>query len=107
MDDSFVLTKLALMELQEMGYSEVWIGRVPNPHWDSQPADSVIAAPRCRIWNDPAIWRGSEKIFGRMGCGNGLREADQCQRENVRRMRPGHYRLTDGGWLPEENVGAW
>lgn len=103
MDAAFILTKLALMNLQEMGYREVWIGRVPNPHWDHDCDNFVIAAPKCRLWNDPAVWHGSERVFGKMGCGNGLREADQCQRENVRNMMRGHYVFRDGTWFPESS----
>lgn len=102
MDASFIRTKLALEELADLGYTEVWIGRVPNPHWEHGMENGVVAAPKCRVWGSPAVWRASERNFGEMGCGNGLRDADECQREHVRKMIPGHYVLREGCWIPEE-----
>jgi hypothetical protein len=99
MDDDMILAKLALDELQELGYTEVWIGPVDNPHWpDHFNGQFVIAAPRRRRDGWPALWSASEEVFGKMACGNGLKNADHCQRANVRRMKPGHYRLAQGTW---------
>jgi hypothetical protein len=100
MDESFIRTKLALEELKDLGYTEVWLGNVPNPHWEHCMSNGIIAAPRHRICGDPAVWRASERNFGELGCGNGLLDADQCQRELVRKMMPGHYVLEDGRWIP-------
>ena len=100
MDESFIRTKLALLELGELGYREVWLGNVPNPHWDARLDNFVIAAPKCNMGGWPSLWAASDRNFGRMGCGNGLPEADQCQRELVRRMIPGHYFMEDGRWVP-------
>lgn len=102
MDESFIRTKLALEQLRELGYTEVWIGRVPNPHWDHGMSNGVVAAPRLRVWNQPALWTVCERNFGPKSCGNGLREADQMQFGLVDRMLRGHYVLKDGCWFPEE-----
>jgi hypothetical protein len=102
MDERFIRTKLALEEIRELGYTEVWIGSVSNPHWPEALDSFVIACPKRRVANYPAIWSVSERNFGPMSCGNGLRQADQCQRELVRKFLPGHYVLRDGCWFPEE-----
>lgn len=107
MDKNFILTKLALLELGEMGYREVWLGNVPNPHWEHGMSNGIVASPKMRPQGFPSLWGVRERNFGREGCGNGLMGADQTQRELVREMIPGHYRLVDGVWLPEEKVGAW
>ena len=46
MDEDFILTKLALEELKSLGYTEAWIGNVPNPHWEHGCGDGIIAAPK-------------------------------------------------------------
>lgn len=105
MDAKFIRTKLALLELGEMGYTEVWLGNVPNPHWEHGMGDGVVAAPKSRpVWR-PFLWEA--RNFGMMGCGNGLKIADQAQFSLVREMAPGHYVLRDGDWFPEGNVGGW
>jgi hypothetical protein len=99
MNNQQVLTILALEELKELGYKEAWIGRTANPHWPDHGCDnSVIAAPKKRIHGTPALWTASKDTFGEMGCGNGLRNADQCQRENARNMISGHYWIENGRW---------
>jgi hypothetical protein len=99
MGDDMILTKLALDELQELGYTEVWLGPVCNPHWPNHfNGQSVIAAPSRRKDGWPALWSTSENVFGKMVCGNGLKAADHCQRGNVRKMKPGHYRLEQETW---------
>jgi hypothetical protein len=108
MDNDFIWTKLALEELAGLGYTEVWLGNVPNPHWEHGMGNGIVAAPKSNSegwW--PAVWGVSERIFGPMGCGNGLKEADQVQRSFVREMIPGHYVLKDGCWIPEESSGGW
>jgi len=108
MDNAFIRTKLALEELAGLGYTEVWLGNVPNPHWEHGMGDGIVAVPKSNSegwW--PAVWRASELIFGPMGCGNGLKGADQAQRSFVREMIPGHYLLKDGCWIPEESSGGW
>ena len=106
MDAKFIRTKLALFELGEMGYTEVWLGNVLNPHepWLRQ-LNGVVAAPKSRpVWR-PLLW--DAKNFGRLSCGNGLKIADQAQFSLVGDMTPGHYVLRDGDWFPEGNVGGW
>jgi hypothetical protein len=99
MDESIILVKLALEELQELGYKEAWIGSVESPHWPRHGnGQFVIAAPPCRKSGWPSMWSASEKVFGKIACGNGLKEADQCQRGNVRKMRPGHYKFEKELW---------
>jgi hypothetical protein len=99
MDDAMILTKIALDELQDLGYTEAWIGSVDNPHWPRHGTDEfVIAMPKRKKNGWPALWSASEKIFGRQSCGNGLRKADQCQRPNARKMTPGHYEFRQGSW---------
>lgn len=107
MDKKFILTKLALLELGEMGYMEVWLGNVPNPHFEHGMNNGIVASPKVRPRGFPALWDVSERNFGREGCGNGLKGADQTQRELVREMIPGHYLLKNGEWFPEETVGEW
>jgi hypothetical protein len=98
MNKEHILTILALEELKALGYEEVWIGRTPNPHWpDHGGGDCIIAAPKKRIAGWPSLWTVSEKTFGEQGCGNGLKNADQCQRQKVREMIPGHYKLNFDG----------
>ena len=97
MDQKFILTTLGLQELEELGYREVWIGRVDNPHWSDPPSNGIIASPKRRREGWPAIW-SAEKYFGKTSCGNGLFEADQCQKSEVRNMMAGHYVLEGGAW---------
>ena len=99
MDKDFILTKIALEELGKLGYREVWLGNVPNPHWEHGMNNGVVAAPKVSSRWFPALWDVSERNFGRQGCGNGLKGADQTQRELVREMMPGHYVLKEGCWL--------
>lgn len=101
MDESFIRTKLALEELRNLGYEEVWIGRVFNPHWDHGMANGIVAAPKREKWLWPALWSVSEGNFGPRSCGNGLKNADQMQFALAYRMIPGHYVLVDGCWNPE------
>lgn len=103
MDNNFILTKIALEELGRLGYREVWLGNVSNPHWEHGMTNGVVAAPKISGWR-PALW---DADLGELSCGNGLREADQAQFSKVYDMIPGHYNLEDGCWLPEENVGGW
>jgi len=97
MDQKFILTTLGLQELEELGYREVWIGRVDNPHWPDPPENAIIASPKRKKEGWPAVW-SAERYFGATSCGNGLPKADQCQKPEVRNMMPGHYRLEDGAW---------
>lgn len=102
MDESFIRTKLALEELRELGYTEVWIGRVPNPHWEHGMGNGIVAAPKLRSGTLIPLWEVSERTFGQRCCGNGLKEADQMQFGAAYSMMPGHYVLRDGCWFPEE-----
>lgn len=102
MDKDFILTKIALEELGKLGYREVWLGNVPNPHWEHGMNNGVVAAPKVRPRGFPSLLDLSERNFGRQGCGNGLKGADQTQRELVREMMPGHYVLKEGCWFPDE-----
>lgn len=103
MDASFILTKLALEELREMGYTEVWLGSVPNPHWEHGCSHGIVAAPKRKIGWWPAVWQVSERTFGQKGSGNGMREADNTFRSRVTEMMPGHYVLVDGSWFSGNN----
>jgi hypothetical protein len=97
---NFTLTVLALEELKQLGYKEVWIGRCDCPHWKHMGIGDIVASPkiadRCG-W--PAIWRVSEKLFGKSGCGNGLKDADQTQRSC--NFINGYYKLIDDNWETE------
>ena len=101
MDESFIRTKLALEELSRMGYSEVWLGNVPNPHWDHGMTTGIVAAPKRDEMGWPRLWSASEANFGMKSAGNGLRAADNMFRSLVSKMMPGHYVLVDGCWNPE------
>lgn len=98
MDAEFILTKLALEELRRMGYTEVWLGNVPNPHWEHGCSTGIVASPKRKIGSSPAVWEVSEEIFGQKSAGNGLKRADNTFRSKVAQMIPGHYVLIDGGW---------
>lgn len=103
MDASFILTKLALEELKSLGYTEIWLGRVSNPHWKHGMSNMVLASPALRtsgIW--PRLWGVSNRNFGEIGCGNSFIGADAAQFELVRKMMAGHYRLVEGCWEPVE-----
>jgi hypothetical protein len=95
MDKKFILTVLVLDELQKMGYNEVWIGKVENPHWTHKIDNFLICAPPREISNWPALWALSESVFGKQSCGNGLKNADQAQRPEFRNMISGHYKFSD------------
>lgn len=96
MDRKFILTVLALNELQKMGYNEAWIGNVDNPHWKNHGCDNfLIGSPPKKMGGWPALWTLSENIFGKQSCGNGLKNADQTQRSQVRNMIFGHYKFSD------------
>lgn len=104
MEAEFILTILALDELKELGYKEVWIGGVESPHWPRHGCDNfVIAAPKVSRHGWPAIWSASEQNFGKQSCGNGLRNADQTQTQKSRRMLPGYYKLSRGKWQKKES----
>lgn len=100
MNKEFILTLLALDELKNMGYLEVWIGNVPNPHWPRHGIDNfIIASPKNRINNSPAVWSLDENHFGKQSAGNGLSQADQSQRDH--KLISGHYRLVDDNWVKQ------
>lgn len=101
MDTDFILTKMALEELRKMGYREVWLGNVDNPHWNHGCSHGIVASPRRRESGWPALWQASEQTFGRQGAGNGLGKADNTFRTNVSQMISGHYVLIDGQWNPD------
>jgi hypothetical protein len=103
MDARFIRTRLALEELGSLGYEEVWLGNVPNPHWEHGMNNGVVASPKRFFGWRPFLWMARERTFGRLSCGNGLKVSDQAQFEKVREMIPGHYVLKDGSWLPEGN----
>jgi hypothetical protein len=100
-----------LARLIPVGYTEVWLGNAANPHWSSCGADFIIAAPKrsteaTRFSSGrPSLWCLME---GKMGCGNGLREADQCQLSWSKpwpgvgyfrfTVTAGHYVFCDGVW---------
>lgn len=100
MDSDFILTVMALDEIKSLGYQEVWIGSVGNPHWDHNIDNFIIASPKKRKCGWPALWACSEKIFGKMSCGNGLSKADQMQRDG-RRLQKGHYKLIEEQWIKQ------
>jgi hypothetical protein len=100
MEKNFILTILALDELKEFGYQEVWIGNVENPHWPRHGNNGfIIASPKVRKNNSPAVWLLDENRFGKQSCGNGLKKADQSQREH--KLVSGHYKLADGNWIKQ------
>lgn len=100
MDADFIYTKLALEELRKMGYTEVWLGNVPNPHWEHGCSHGIVAFPKRKIGWWPAVWEVSEETFGQKSAGNGLKEADNTFRSRVSQMISGHYLLIDGEWSP-------
>lgn len=98
MDNAFVFTVLALGELKELGYREVWIGNVPNPHWKNHGHQGcIIASPKRKKDGWPAIWSVG-RYLGKHACANGFSKADQAFKENARLMEPGHYKLNCGRW---------
>lgn len=103
MEKGLILTVLALEELAEMGYLEAWLGSTPNPHWPRHGNSGFVIASPKRIKNGwPAVWSLDDKFFGKNNCGNGLKEADQCQRGVC--FLPGHYRFQKGVWERIEDV---
>lgn len=99
--ENITFTMLALEEIKDMGYKEIWIGKCDCPHWEHMDS-SVVASPKIRDrtgW--PAIWRVSEKLFGRKGCGNGLKNADQVQISNILYLISGYYKLVENEWKSE------
>lgn len=94
--EKFTLTILALEKLKELGYREVWIGGISCPHLDYTNKSFIVAAPKNRVWNSPSLWVVDEKLFGRMSCGNGLRNADQVQRNH--NLMEGYYFLENNQW---------
>lgn len=101
MEADFIFTKLALEELRKMGYTEVWLGNVSNPHWKHGMSNGIVAAPRLRDrtgW--PRLWSASEENFGQKSAGNGLTAADNMFRSKIRDMIPGHYVLIGEEWNP-------
>jgi hypothetical protein len=97
MDADFILTKLLLEELRKMGYTEVWLGDVPNPHWMHGCSHGVVSSPkRMDFCGWPSLWSVSQ-IFGQNSCGNGLANADQTFRSGVRGMISGYYALNEAG----------
>lgn len=101
MDADFIYTKMALEELRRMGYTEIWLGDVPNPHWDHGMNTGIVATPKRNIGWWPAVWEASEETFGQKSAGNGLKEADNTFRSKVAQMMHGHYVLIDGEWNPD------
>jgi len=97
--ENFTLTILALEKLKELGYTEVWIGDVSCPHIDYTIKSFIVASPKNRIFNTPSLWSVDEKLFGKMSCGNGLRNADQVQRSH--NLICGHYKLEDQKWVTD------
>jgi hypothetical protein len=104
---SFAGLVALLAECKERGYTEVWLN-CSNPHWtDSSCVGMIVAAPKrkyggwCAVWDlhrDPQI----HGLLGKMGCGNGLKDADQAQYDDLsRNIPPSHYVLVDGDWLLE------
>jgi hypothetical protein len=96
--ENFTLTFLALEELKEMGYKEVWIGRCECPHWDWMGIGDIVASPKNRDRSNwPSMWSADEKTFGRKGSGNGLKNADQMQRSQLNLIQ-GYYKLVENKW---------
>ena len=94
--ENFTLTVMALDALKLLGYKEVWIGKCECPHWDWPMTGDIVASPKIRN-PFPAMWNVSERIFGKMGCGNGLKEADQMQR-SFNNLISGYYKLVGENW---------
>jgi hypothetical protein len=97
-----------LAKLAPTGYTEVWLGATSHSHWGHGMSSGVIAAPRLRTRHrDIPLWRVLDAL-GRLGCGNGLRHADQAQVYWHDpwpgtcwfhfRATAGHYVLCDGVW---------
>lgn len=98
---NFTLTVLALEELREIGYTEVWIGKCHCPHWPHMFLGSMVASPKIKDKSGwPLLWSVSEKLFGKKSCGNGLKKADQVQRNNLN-LISGYYKLVDSKWETE------
>lgn len=81
-----------LKDLKEAGYKKVWIG-VNNPHWKKDMWESMIVGyPSISVSCGLALWRIFEK-YAKMGCGNGLGEADQLQGPGWLYLVEGEYEL--------------
>jgi len=99
-----------LAELKKRGYEEVWINHM-NPHWTHSSCHGmVIAAPKQRKGSWPAVWDLHydpliRELLGKMGCGNGLKNADQAQYADVsKNISPSYYKLVGEEWLTQEEM---
>lgn len=101
-EKSFICLLQVLEKCRRWGYTEVWFNH-DNPHWThTQCWGMIIAAPK---GSRPALWQlGNDplerEVLGSMGCGNGLKNADQGQWHFVAANIPrSYYKLVDGQWL--------
>ena len=109
-EKTFIGLQRLLLVLKERGYTEVWLNH-KNNHWTmSDCRGMVIAAPKQRKGSWPAVWdlhydpliRG---LLGKQGCGNGLKNADQAQYDDVsKNIPPSYFKLVDGQWLTQEEM---
>jgi hypothetical protein len=104
---SFIGLVALLAECKKRGYKELWLN-CANPHWISNSCiGMIIAAPKRRHGSWPAVWDLQYvphvgELLGEQGCGNGLKNADQAQYNDLyKNIPPSHYVLVDGDWLLE------
>ena len=92
-----------LAVLKKRGYTEVWLNR-ENQHWTGSGSGMIVAAPKCKHGNANAVWDLHydpliRELLGKQSCGNGLKNADQAQYDDMsKNIPPSHYALVDGNW---------
>lgn len=104
-EKSFICLIQVLEKCKRWGYTDVWFNHA-NPHWtNSSCMGMIVAAPKHRKGCGNGLWSLGydpleREVLGSMGCGNGLKEADQGQWNHVsKNIPPSHYKLIDGEWL--------
>ena len=110
-EKTFMCLVQVLGKCKRWGYTDVWFNH-ENSHWRQWGAmdGMIVAAPNRKEGGRPALWGLGydpleREVIGSMGCGNGLKSADQGQWHNVDKNIPrSHYTLVDGDWLLEEEL---
>jgi hypothetical protein len=98
-----------LAELKKRGYTEVWLNH-PSPHWSGDGSGAIVAAPKRRRGSWPAVWDLHYDpliggLLGRMSCGNGLKNADEAQYNDMsKNIPPSYYKLVGEEWLTQEEL---
>ena len=103
-EKSFLCLVQVLDKCKRWGYTNVWFNH-RNPHWTHSDCNGMIVAePRLRNGSGIPLWGLGydpleRDVIGSMGCGNGLKDADQGQWYHVGKNFPSaHYALVNGLW---------